>query len=126
MKKTVLCSIFAVACIASPVLALVFQGRLNFAEEHYENFYAIVTIDGKYSLTELMGGTNHKYGCGEASCKYCNGAKRKDNMVDIAYYKTNLTYMVVSYVSAVVFGGLFVKDCIVPMVLEQKAKNKEE
>ena len=126
MKKTIFCSIFALACIASLVLALVFQGNLTFAEEHYENFYSTVTNDGKYSLTEMMGGTNHKYGCGEASCKYCNGVKRKDNMVDIAYYKTNLTYTVVSYVSAVVFGGLFVTNCIVPMVLSYKAKNKEE
>ena len=126
MKRIIICTILALACIAAVVLSFVFQNNLVFAEEHYENTYIdpdeIEGVAG--TLTYLKG--YYGYGCAENSCEYCNGSQYKKNIEDFAYYTTNSTYVLTSQVFAILCGGVFVITCLALTVKTFKAKNKTE
>ena len=118
MKRIIICTILALACIAAVVSSFVFQNNLVFAKEHYENTYI-----ERNMYTALH--SHYGYGCGENSCEYCNGSQYKKHIEEFAYYETNSTYKDASSTSAIVLGVLFVVSCVVSFAAPLFFKKKK-
>ncbi len=118
--KKIVCYIL-IACIFISILVSGFVCRNNliFAEEHYYNTY----ISFLEATPAAIKKGYYGYGCGESSCKYCNGSQYKKYIEDFAYRQTTITYVNVSFVSAAVFG---VGSLAMVIYLELSSKRKKE
>lgn len=109
---------FAVLALAFMVTLIVSSVEVDYARDHYQATY-VNRKSGEYSWLYSYGS-----GCGEMSCKYCNGKSYQKEYGDFVFYRTMSSLKTASIVIFSVFGFFSVASFTAPVALRLIKKEK--